>query len=144
MSDVSKPIIGPVIILLILFFIVFTITLFCKGAFSSLRPLVVSSLIFSLVIFIEFTNSFNVVSDELLSREELILNELVVVLAYERVNPSYKSSMELVLLDIFTPSTLNIASAAAVACCALFVLLSKVDNPASPDVSVRDSFRALF
>ena len=60
LSDVSKPIIGPVIILLILFFIVFTMTLFWRGAFSSLILLVVSSLIFSLAAFIEFTNSFNV------------------------------------------------------------------------------------
>ena len=61
------------------------------------------------------------------------------MLANERVYPSYKSSVVLVLLETLTPSTLNIASAAAVACCALLVLLSKVDNPASPDVSVTDN-----
>ena len=76
LSDVSKPIIGPVKILFILFLIVLTMILFCKGAFSSLRSPVVSSLIFSLVTLMVSTNSFNVVNDELLSRDELILNEL--------------------------------------------------------------------
>ena len=54
--------------------------------------------------------------DELLSKEDLILKELVVVLDKLSVKPSYKSSTVLVLLDTFTPSTVNTASDAAAAC----------------------------
>ena len=81
---------------------------------------------------IEEINSFRVVKDELLSKEDFILNALVVVLDKESVNPSYKSSITFVLLEYLLHQQLIHASEAAVACCALLELLSKVDNPGSP------------